>query len=242
MAVGRSRAATRYDVACRTWLYGIKTARKRAVAGNRPASAPLRPTAPASRLLQHRQLPERLTCMLKIALTALGLLLSVIGICLAGGAYVSTNREHGSGPVWPVLNRLLTGARHLVRRALRRNRDVTIHATGAAGATVAVLQGEGVVSRGPAPPDLSVEEQLRWIERRIELVEMEAIRERSRRSSDVHALRTAIGDTERQIREVENASRELAKSVAVGTIRLQITSLLFVGAGTVALAIPGFMP
>ncbi|HET6706898.1 hypothetical protein [Amycolatopsis sp.] len=180
--------------------------------------------------------------MLKIVLTALGLTLSVVGICLAGGAYVATHREHGTEPLWPALNRFLAATRHLVRRVLRRNRNVTVHAVGAAGAAAAVLQAEGVVSRGPAPADLPLEDQLRWIERRIELVEIEATRERSRRSTDVHALRTAIGDTERQIREVEQASRELARAVAIGTVKLQITSLLFVGAGTVALAIPGFMP
>jgi hypothetical protein len=180
--------------------------------------------------------------MLKIVLTALGLALSVIGICLAAGAYVSTHRQHGTEPLWPALNRFLAKARYLVRRVLGRNRDVTVHAGTAAGVATTTIQAEGVVSRGPAPVGLPLEEQLRWIERRIELVEMEAIQERSRRSSDVHALRTAIGDTERHIREVEHAGRELARSVAIGTVRLQIASLLFVGAGTVALAIPGFMP
>lgn len=181
--------------------------------------------------------------MFKIVLTTLGLVLSVVGICLAAVAYASTNREHGTEPIWPALNRSVSSIRNLVRRLLRRNRDVTVHdAVGAIRVSGGVVQGEGTVSGGNAPADLSLEEQLRWIERRIERVEAAAAQEASRRSHDVHALRTEIGDAERKIREVEHASRELARSIAVGTVRLQIASLLFVGAGTVALAIPGFMP
>ncbi|MGW3966839.1 hypothetical protein ACWED2_43970 [Amycolatopsis sp. NPDC005003] len=181
--------------------------------------------------------------MFKIVLTIVGLLLSIVGIGLAVGAYVSTNREHGTEPVWPAITRALGWARHSLRRVLRRNRDLDVRvAAGAAMATGVAIHAEGIVSRGPAPVALSMEEKFRWIERRIELVEQEALQERSRRGDDVRALRTAVGDTERQIREVENASRELARSVAIGTVRLQITSLLFVGAGTVALAVPGLMP
>ncbi|WP_326955755.1 hypothetical protein [Amycolatopsis sp. NBC_01286] len=181
--------------------------------------------------------------MFKIVLTALGLVLSVIGICLAAGAYASTNQEHGTEPIWPALDRLLAGSRHLVRRLLRRNRDVTVHdVVGAIRVPTGFVQGEGTVTGGNAPTDLSLEEQLRWVERRIERVEMAAAHEASRRSTEVYALRAAIGDTERRIRDVEQASRALARSVAVGTVRLQVTSLLFVGAGTVFLAVPGFMP
>ncbi|MGW7537548.1 hypothetical protein [Amycolatopsis sp. NPDC054798] len=181
--------------------------------------------------------------MFKIVLTALGLVLSVVGICLAAVAYASTNREHGTEPIWPALNRSLTIIRSLVRRLLRRNRDVTLHdAVGAIRVSGGIAQGEGTVTGGNAPASLPLDEQLRWVERRIERVEMAAAQEVSRRSSAVHALHTAIGETERKIRQVEHASRELARSVAVGTVRLQIASLLFVGGGTVALAIPGFMP
>ncbi|MEV5720856.1 hypothetical protein AB0L41_43915 [Amycolatopsis mediterranei] len=180
--------------------------------------------------------------MLKILLTAGGLLFSVVGIYCAATAYFATYREHGAGPMWPAVERLLTKAKHWARRLVGRTHDVTVHA-GVAEARVGVgIEATAVVTRGPAPAELPLDEQLRWIERRIELVELQAAQDREQHANESRALRASIEAAERLMREVDQAHRELTQSVAVGTVRRQIVGLALVGVGTFLLAIPGFLP
>ncbi|MFD5245647.1 hypothetical protein ACFWIW_13935 [Amycolatopsis sp. NPDC058340] len=178
---------------------------------------------------------------MKILFTTAGLVLSFVGIWLAFKAYRSTHEEHGQGPLWPAFNRLGNRIKSTVRRLLRRKPPPNIVGLGAAVIAATTATAMGVVSRGPAPTDIPLYKQVRWIERRVALNEAQAAEDRARQQQDTRELKTSIGAVRSQLREVEASHRELIRSVAADTVRLQIASLFFLGFGTVLQAIPNFM-
>jgi hypothetical protein len=106
-----------------------------------------------------------------------------------------------------------------------RRPGVTVNMSGTASAGVA-CNLTAVVSSPEIDTDLPVEEQVRLLIYRVKNIENQASSDRSRFTKAAQ-LRAADGDI-----------RDLARSIAVSTVKLQLWGLILVGSGTVLMAAP----
>lgn len=170
--------------------------------------------------------------VLALLTTLVGLLAVLAGIGCAATAYSRTHAEHADGPLWPTLHR----AGQTIRRVLRRS-GVTVSVSGAA--STAVTSSATIVASGPEiDTDLPVEEQVRFLIHRVKNIENQASSDRSRFARDLDQVKTRVDDQTAQLRVADGDIRELARSIAVSTVKLQLWGLILVGGGTVLMAVP----
>jgi hypothetical protein len=70
------------------------------------------------------------------------------------------------------------------------------------------------------------------------IIENQALIDRSRFAEGLDQLKARVDDQTAQLRAADGDIRELARSIAVSTVKLQIWGLILVGGGTVLMAVP----
>jgi hypothetical protein len=108
------------------------------------------------------------------------------------------------------------------------------------GAVSAAVAGSAtVVVSGPEiDTDLPVEERVRLLIHRVKNIENQASSDRSRFAKGLNQVKTRVDDQAAQLRTADGDLRELARSIAVSTVKLQLWGLILVGGGTVLMAVP----
>jgi hypothetical protein len=177
--------------------------------------------------------------VLALLTTLVGLLAVLAGIGCGAMAYSRTYAEHAAVPLWPELHRARQAIRRLwvrVRSVFRRpGVTVSVNAT----ASAALADSVTVVVSGPEIDiDLPVEKQVRLIIHRMNIIENQALIDRSRFAEGLDQLKARVDDQTAQLRAADGDIRELARSIAVSTVKLQIWGLILVGGGTVLMAVP----
>jgi hypothetical protein len=86
--------------------------------------------------------------------------------------------------------------------------------------------------------DLPVEEQVRLLVRRVRNIENQAASDRARFSKGLDETAARVDSHAAQLRAADEGIRDLARSIAVSTVKLQLGGLFLVGGGTVLMAVP----
>lgn len=140
-------------------------------------------------------------------------------------------------PLWPVLHRAGQAARRAWLRYVRGQRTVTGKLS-ATAATASSAFGVLVVSGPEIDTDLPIEEQMRLLVHRVSSIENQASSDRKRFAKDIEAVTARVDGHAAELRAADEGIRDLARSVAVSTVKLQLWGLLLVGAGTALMAAP----
>jgi hypothetical protein len=175
--------------------------------------------------------------VLALLTTLIGLLAVLAGIGCGVTAYSRTHAEHADVPLWPALYRAGQAIRRVWVRYVLRRPDVMVSVSGAASA--AVVSSATVVVSGPEiDTDLPVEEQVRFLIHRVKNIENQVSSDRSRFAKGLDQVKARVDDQTAQLRAADGDIRELARSIAVSTVKLQLWGLILVGGGTVLMAVP----
>ncbi len=95
---------------------------------------------------------------------------------------------------------------------------------------------------GPAiPSDADLDRKVELLIRRVENIEREAADDRGHHAREVAALRETIDKTSSNAAQMAVGIEAKAKSMVLGSIRLQLFGLGLIGAGTVLLSLAGFV-
>jgi hypothetical protein len=167
----------------------------------------------------------------------IGLLAVLAGIGCAATAYSRTHAEHADVPLWPTLHRTDQAIRRLWVRYVLRHPGVTINRT-LTESTAVADSVTAVVSGLEIDTDLSVEEQVRLLIHRVRNIENQASSDRSHFAKGLDRVKARVDDQAAQLRAADGDIRELARSIAVSTVKLQLWGLILVGGGTVLMAVP----
>lgn len=178
--------------------------------------------------------------MVQTLLTAAGAALSLVGIVCAVVAYRGTWREHADGPLYPRFATWMSRTRRRVRRMFGRP-PVTVTGVATAVAGAVTMSARGTVTGPTIPPDADLNSKVELLIRRVENIEREAADDRNYQASEVVALREAIDKTSSNAAQMAAEIEAKAKSMVLGSIRLQLFGLGLVGAGTVLLSLAGFV-
>jgi hypothetical protein len=175
--------------------------------------------------------------VLALLTTLIGLLAVLAGIGCGVTAYSRTHAEHADVPLWPALYRAGQAIRRVWVRYVLRRPGVTVSVSGAASA--AVVSSATVVVSGPEiDTDLPVEEQVRFLIHHVKNIENQVSSDRSRFAKGLDQVKARVDDQTAQLRAADGDIRELARSIAVSTVKLQLWGLILVGGGTVLMAVP----
>jgi len=178
--------------------------------------------------------------MVQTLLTAAGTALSLVGIACAVVAYRGTWQEHADGPLYPQIAAWLANIRLCVRRIFGRSPRV-VAVAGAAVAAVASASGRMTVTGPAIPSDADLDRKVELLIRRVENIEREAADDRGHHAREVAALRETIDKTSSNAAQMAVGIEAKAKSMVLGSIRLQLFGLGLIGAGTVLLSLAGFV-
>lgn len=178
--------------------------------------------------------------MVQTLLTVAGTVLSLVGIACAVVAYQGTWQEHGDGPLYPRIASWRARVRFYVRWILGGPRNVVLGA-GVATAAAASVSGRMTVTGPDIPSDADLDRKVELLIRRVENIEREAADDRSHQAREAMALREAIDKTSSNATQMAAEIEAKAKSMVLGSIRLQLFGLGLVGAGTLLLSLAGFM-
>jgi len=159
------------------------------------------------------------------------------GIICAAMAYSRTYADHAKVPLWPALHRAKQAIRRLWVRYVLRRPGITVSVRATASAAVADSVTV-VVSSPEIDTDLPVEKQVRLLIHRINNIENQASIDRSRFAEGLDQLKARVDDQTAQLRAADGDIQELARSIAVSTVKLQLWGLILVGVGTVLMAVP----
>lgn len=199
--------------------------------GQGAAARPL-PAGRAANSLLHTLLMVALSC------TVLGLLMVVAGIGFGWTAYTRTHAEHAGVPLWPRLHRARQTTTHYARRWLLPRRELRLIDVPGGSAAAGTAHGHLLVSGPGVPEHLPIEQQVRLLLRRVEMIEDQAASDRTQHRADVAQVVTRIDAHAAQLRQADEEIRKLARSIAVRTVRLQLWGLLLIGGGTVVMTMP----
>jgi hypothetical protein len=125
-----------------------------------------------------------------------------------------------------------------IERLLRRPKQVVEVSGIASMSTMGTAVITATVSGPAIPADALVEEKIRLLIRRVELVEAHATADRTRHNEEIGQLRSDLSTQGSQLRQADEVLRLMAKDIAAGTARLQIVGLILVGLGTAIMALP----
>lgn len=171
-----------------------------------------------------------------------GLLLTLVGIGCGVCALRRTWLEHAEDSFLPDAALLRGHVRDLAGRIFPRLRErkivsgdvglVSTSEIGVAGAlTVAVTPREGA----------SADELIAHLLRRMERAERVADNDRAAAAAETAHVRADLTSVARRVDEEALRLETLTKSVAVGTVQLQIVGLILIGAGTVLMSVPSLL-
>lgn len=176
--------------------------------------------------------------MLALLTTIFGLLTTGAGIGCAWAAFSRSHAEHGDGPLWPAVHRGGQVVRQVWRRHVLRRRGRVVNLAGSASVGAFAASAWAVVTGPEIDPDLPLEEQVRLLVRRVRNIESQASSDRARFAKNLGDLTAQVGGQAAELRAADEGIRELARSIAVSTVKLQLWGLLLVGVGTVLMALP----
>lgn len=168
-------------------------------------------------------------------MTGFGLLLVLVGVGCGIRAYVNTVRQLDTRPVWPWADEQLKRLRESwpFRQAEQvpglRKIDLTDHGIGSDEAF-----GTPTVIRA----DETVDERVARLERRLQHVEELTDEHRAQAERAAGQLAEQLIEQGRRLDGSDEQIRQLARSAAVGGVRLQLIGLIFVGIGTAIMAVP----
>jgi hypothetical protein len=177
-----------------------------------------------------------MTPWLSAFITAVGLAVVLAGVACGIWAYVQTVRQHDTLPVWPWADRQMKRVRDwrpFKRGARQVSGTVTINLGGASMASTGAV---GILTVVRA--DETIEERVERLERRLEQAETRAVEERARAEKASAEISQEIHNQTRRLDDADEQLRQLTKSVAVSTARVQLAGLILVGTGTVIMALP----
>jgi hypothetical protein len=170
---------------------------------------------------------------LSALVTAVGLVLAVGGVGCGVWAYIQAVKQHDTLPVWPWANRQIQRVREwrpFKRDARQGSGTATIALAGSA-----IGRGEACGALTVVKGDETVEER---IERRLQHAEKRAAEDRARADEADARISQQLTDQEHRFDKADEQLRQLTKSVAVSTARLQLVGLILVGLGTAVMALP----
>lgn len=161
-------------------------------------------------------------------MTWVGLVLILVGTGFGGAALYQTHVRHGRGDLFPGLAKIA----RTVKRALSTRRPKIVEAQAHINLGALIATGQLTVEHQLEGP---VEGQIAQLADRIRAVEA---RIAERHHKDVNAIRSDIDALRQASQRADEEIRTLTKDVAAGTVALQLTGLILVGAGSVLMAIP----
>jgi len=173
---------------------------------------------------------------LSAIITGLGLVLALVGVRCGICAYVQTVRQHDTLPVWSWADRQIKRVRDWspIKRDVRQGSGTTTIALGASSIASAEAFDTPTVIRD----DETIEERVERLELRLEQAERRAAEERERAEKTDAEISQEIYNQARRLDDADEQLRQLTKSVAVSTARVQLTGLILVGFGTAIMALP----
>lgn len=166
----------------------------------------------------------------------LSAVLTLIGTVLAVWALVRTWRSHSNGrPVVP----LIGGAVGFLRRLLPSRSSPGSTATVALSGTAST----GVTARGHrvVTADESLADQVSYLRERLQEMQKDLFEVRDGAAWASQEIRDEVADVRQTTSESAARLKALAQDIAVDGVRLQIGSLLFIGAGALCGLVPGFL-
>src|SRR5947209_14853245 len=180
--------------------------------------------------------PAPMTPGLSALVTMVGLMLALAGVGCGGWAYIQTVKQHDTLPVWPWSDRQMQRVREwrpFKRDVRSTSGTATIALTGSA-----IGSGEAFGAVTVVRGNETVEERIERLELRFEQAEKRAVEDRVRADQADARISQQLADQGHRLDEADEQPRQLAKSVAVSTARLQLAGLILVGLGTAVMALP----
>lgn len=173
---------------------------------------------------------------LSALVTGVGLVLALAGVGCGVWAYIQTVKQHDTLPVWPWAGRQIERVREW--RAFKRDVRQGFGTAPIALAGSAIGSGEAFGALTVVRGNETVQERMDRLERRLEQAEKRAVEDRALADQAHARISQQLADQGHQLDEADEQLRQLAKSVAVSTARLQLVGLILVGLGTAVMALP----
>lgn len=167
-----------------------------------------------------------------------GLLLNITGTLLAGRALQLDWQAHGQGrPLLPWLVQSLGWVRvHVLRRR------GTIHAVLGSIASVSSV-GEVSVWMTPAVPAETdpVDAQIAYLRRAVDALREQVAAHRNETNAMVDRVAQSVAEARKDAQTAVSRVEEMARDIAVGTVKLQMLGLFLIGSGTIIGALPALL-
>lgn len=168
-----------------------------------------------------------------------GLLLTLVGIGCGAVALRRTWTEHGSGSLLPDSEIAVQRARALVGRVLPRLRKRQVVSADNALVLLGEIAVRGSLTLRVLPREgATADELIAHLLKRVERVEVIADEDRAAASADTSKVRAELTSVSKRADEEALRLEALTKSVAVGTVRLQLVGLILIGFGTALMSVP----
>lgn len=168
-----------------------------------------------------------------------GLLVTLLGIACGGVALRRTWTEHGTGSLLPDARAAGQRAVNLAGRVLPRLRRRQVASSDALLVLASELSATGTATVRVSPREgATADELIAHLFRRVERLENVSDEDRAAANAVSEDLRKELTAVAERVSDESLRLETLTKSVAVGTVRLQLVGLILVGIGTALMSIP----
>lgn len=169
-----------------------------------------------------------------------GLIVTLLGIACGIAALARTWTEHASGPMLPDPKVAGQRACALATRLLPRLRKRPVVTGGgrALASVDAIGVGDAVSVRVRPGNNATADELIEHLLRRVDRLENVTDEDRATASAETAAVRADLAFVSERVHEEALRLEALTKSVAVGTVRLQLVGLILIGVGTALMSAP----
>lgn len=170
----------------------------------------------------------------RVLFTIAGLILNVIGTCLAGLALILDFREHSQKPMLPWLT---TGLRWL-RAHLSRQRPQSVTGYTVDADNAGIVDVDGTPGRVTPSESDPVAAQIEHLRREVEALHKGIAEQATMTSESVRKVSEAVTQARVDAHKAVTRVEDMARGIAVGTVKMQLTGLLLIGFGTILGALP----
>lgn len=161
----------------------------------------------------------------------IGLVLNIAGVSLAGWALRQDYRKHARRPLLP-----WAAAREwFMVKVLRQTRSINVNVGSVRGTIAVVSSATGIVT--PAA-DAPMDSQIAYLRDQVMTLHT-MIGEQGRKiSAEIAKVDRAVGEARQDAQEAVTNIEEMARDIATGTVKIQLSGLLLIGIGSIIAALP----
>ncbi len=176
----------------------------------------------------------------KFILTFIGIILNGFGLACGVKAFINTQRSYGDGPLFPTATKIYSAFKNIACRLLfflRKKRDQVVYEEDIE-TVVAIGINMRTVTRVGFPENISDPESIARLIRAVIGIYEELDRDYKSLNEQLSETANKLSILSQVVDEKNKMQEEFSRKAVSGEVPLQLRSLLFIGSGTILMAIP----